>query len=502
MKAMPIRTTLCHLGERLSGGFSGRALTVMTGTVIGQGLALVTLPVIAQLYSADVLGRAATSLALLNILSILVCFQYDQAVVVADGNDLPYLLSLATGAAISWILVLGIIVGFSRALWIDAYQWLLKSGMDPILLLLISGYAPFLLLTNLRLRRNQLHRVSLGRITYYGGGSLLQIAGGLIFGGNERTYLLAQMVATFLAVAGLFPYRDTIRWLKLHRPSIFEFLVGIRRAMRTYQNFPKYQTGAALLNSLSIQLPVVIMRVAFSDAWAGWYFMAWRLLAAPTTLLAQAVGQVFYRDSAERERKGTQQEDTLERVVVGLIQISLLPAIVLGCVIPLLVQVFLGTEWSPVATILQILLISFVVTFFTSPISTLLNVRNLQGPALGFNALLFVGRALAMLVGWLLGSPLGAVWGYSLVSLAVLLPFFRFVVHSAGGSVMRIFRRATPLLRDSGLLLVFVAILWQLKWLDDLYGISLLLMLAGLAGWREYRRTTRRAKEVMLRSVK
>lgn len=501
MKPLLSTLDLRRLSTRLTGSFSGRALTVMTGTVIGQGLALIALPVIAQLYPADVLGRAATSLALLNIMSILACFQYDQAVVVADNSDLPYLLSLAIGAIVTWILLLGIMLGFSRVLWADGYQWLFKSGLNPILLLLIAGYAPFLLLTNLRLRRNELNRVSLGRITYYGGGSLLQIVGAFVFGGHEQTYLMAQMIAAIIAATGLFPYQDTIHWLKRHRSSGPEFLANIRRVMLTYQNFPRYQTGAGLLNALSVQLPVVIMRVAFSDAWAGWYFMAWRLLAAPTTLLAQAVGQVFYRDSAERERSGTQQEATLERVVMGLIQISLLPAIVLGVAAPFLVRVFLGAAWAPVATILQILLISFVVAFFTSPISTLLNVKNLQGPALGFNALLFLGRGLAMLLGWLLASPLGAVWGYSMASLAVLLPFFGYVIHSAGGSVMRVFRRATPLLIDSGVIIIIALLSWSLGWQDRPYGIGLVVLLAGLAGWREYRRTARRAKRPITKPI-
>ena len=30
--------------------------------------------------------------------------------------------------------------------------------------------------------------------------------------------------------------------------------------------------------------------------------MAFRLLAVPTALLSQAIGQILYRDSAERER--------------------------------------------------------------------------------------------------------------------------------------------------------------------------------------------------------
>ncbi len=458
---------------------------------MGQGIAFLMLPIIAHLYAAEILGRAATSLALLNIVSILVCFQYDQAIIVADDEDLPYLLSLAAVAIVLWILGLGIILGLSKVCWEEGYRWFLESGLNSLLLLLIAGYAPFLLLINLQLRRNQLGRVSLGRITYYGGGSLLQVVGGLAFGGTERVYLMAQMIAAVIATGSLFPYQDAVRWLLTHRPSGSIFVVNIHRVMLAYKNFPKYQASAGLLNAMSVQLPVVIMRAAFSDAWAGWYFMAWRLLAAPTTLLAQAVGQVFYRDSAERERGGARQEIWLERVVVGLIQVSLLPAVALGVAAPFLVQSFLGAAWVLVGTILQILLISFGIAFVTSPISTFLNVKNLQGPALGFNALLFVARGLAMAVGWFLASPLGAIWGYSAASAMVLLPFLRYVVHSAGGSVKRILKKVTPLLVDTGMIVVIVLALGQLGWQNQLYGIGLTLVLVGIAGWREYRRTRR-----------
>lgn len=474
---------------RFRKSFSGRAGIVLFGSLLGQGVALLSLPIIAQIYPVDVLGRAATSLAILNILSIIICFQYDQAVIVAEKKDLPYLMTLSVCLIVAWILVLGLFLGVSKIFWIRGNEYLLSSGVNKILLFLIMGYAPFLLLTNLRLRQDKLVVVSMGRLAYYGGGALLQIAGGSILEKNESTYLIAQGIAAMVATGLLFPGRETLQWFRSHRPQLKSFLFDIMRVMKGYSNFPKYQASAGLLNASSVQLPVIIMAAGFSDAWAGWYFMAWRLLAAPTTLLSQAVGQIFYRDSAERERNGIRQDATIEKIVVSLIQISLIPALMLFIVSPNIVSIFLGNEWLPVSMILQILLISFVAAFFTSPISTILNVKNLQKSALGFNVLIFFGRLGGMLLGWVLFSPLVSVVAYSGASLIVYLLFSGYAIRSCGGNIRRVFKRVIPLLLDVFVILVIYASLFRFSWINEIYPVIFLLVLAVIGGWRELNRT-------------
>jgi O-antigen/teichoic acid export membrane protein len=478
------------LQERLTGSFSGRAGIVLLGSGLGQAIAFVLLPFLARVYSPDALGRAATTLAVLGVVGLLASLQYDQAVIVASDRDLPYVLLVATAIALVWTVLFAVLLLVIGLLGATGKQVLDTLGINGYLLPLILTYALFVLLTNYRLRENQLGRVGIGRVIYYGGGATFQVIGGYVIGGTESVFLVAQTAAALGAFLYLMPYRRVAGWLARHRPSADLVAAEMRRAAKTYSNFPKYQAGAQFLNALSAQIPVLVMRVAFSDAWAGWYFLAYRVLAAPTALLSQAVGQVYYRDSAERERSGAMQAQTLERITVGLIQISLVPALALGFTAPFLVGTFLGEEWLPVARIVQILLIPFVAAFFVSPISTLLNVKNRQRGALAFNALLFLGRTGTLLIAWLLGNPWTAVWGYALASLAVYLPFFAYVVRSVGASITSILLKLRPLALDLLGILVLAAILSLTSLLQGWLGVVLISGGALVVTWRELRRAT------------
>jgi O-antigen/teichoic acid export membrane protein len=326
--------------------------------------------------------------------------------------------------------------------------------------------------------------VSLGRVTYYGGAALLQVVGGLLYRATEGTFLLAQFAAASAAILILFPYREAAAWTLAQRRQLRSVLPEISRVTRIYEKFPKYQMPAQFLNSVSYQLPLIVMRVAFSDVWAGWYFIAYRALAAPATLLAQAVGQVYYRDSAERERLGREQAKAFEDVVYGLIRISLIPSVAVGVIAPFLGSVVLPPTWQPVVPIAQILLIGVVIGFVTGPVSSMLNVKGRQAGALGLNLLLLTARIAALLFGWAARSEILTIWAYSLATAAVMLLYFRYVVQSLDGSMRAILNRVLPLLVDAGLLLTATAVLFRLGFLETLHGTVIIVVLAALLmGW-------------------
>lgn len=475
----------------ISRGFIGRASIVLTGSVIGQGLAFVMLPLISRVYSPESIGRASTTLAIFSMLAIVICLQYDQAVIVAPRNELPYLLLLGCAIALGMVVLLGLFLIVLSIAFPNVFHTLTSFGLNVYLLLLLLTYAPFLLLTQLHLRWNNLSRVSFGRFVYYGLGTVFQVISGYMLGGTELIFLSSQIIVAFLATFYLLPLSSIFSWFsEQNRFRVGEF-TKVKHIALAYINFPKFQAEAQLANAISVNLPIIFMRLAFSEAWAGWYFLAWRILAAPTTLISQAVGQVFYRDSAERERKGEEQGQILERVIASLMRISLLPAVALGVMAPIVVTSFMGPSWSPVAQIIQILMLAMIVTFFTSPISTLVNIKGLQAGAFFYYNLLLVTRALALVIGWLFGSALGCVWSYTLMSMFVLFLYARYVVHVFGGSLHRIFRNIYSLLREIAGIVALAFLLGAEGWLYQPLGLALVFVAIFICSWREMRRLVR-----------
>jgi len=471
-------------------------MIVLFGSALGQAVGFVLLPVIARVYDADSIGRAASTLAFLATLSFLATLQYDQAVIVAKDEDLPYLLLLTVFVITGILGILALLMLVLRLVWAGSAELFQTLGVNGYLALLLLLYPWFLVLTNLRLRQNQLLQLGLGRLIYYGGGTVLQVVGGLLLEGNEATYLLAQALGGFLAVAYLAPWKSTLRWLTHHRLSLGDIGRNIRRVAVTYGDFPRYQVGAQVFNAFSNRVPILFLQAFFSSAWAGWYYMAFRLLAVPTALLSQAVGQILFRDSAERERQGLELSRQTEGAVAGLMRVSLLPAIALGITAPFLVKTLLGAGWDPVGPMLQILLLTFIVSFFTSPISTLLTVKGRQKQALYFNVLLFVCRAGSLLVAWFTKIEWTVIWGYSIASLVVLLPFFSYVMRSVDASIGLTLKRIRALWIDAFVVLVIAALLWVLVGLDNWVTVGAIIVLLGIAGLREIRRVFRRQEPI------
>lgn len=486
---------------RINQSFLSRSGIIFAGSILGQGFAFIMLPYVAQIYDASILGRAATILAIMSISALIVCLQYDQAIVVASDSELPYLLILASSIIITFTILVGCIIVIDSSLNIQGKGPILAAfGINWILPVLILVYGFFTLLVNLGLRQDKLISVSVGRAVYYGGGSLLQVIGGLIFGAKENVFLLAQSSGAILAILCLIPYKKVFTWAR-RKQSFENIIVGVRRVAITYLKFPKYQMGSGFINAVSIYLPVIFMRVAFSDAWAGWYFMAWRLLVSPVSIISQAVGQVFYRDSAERERTGIDQNNLFGNVVATLIRISLLPALAVGIYAPIIIDLVLGEGWKPVAGIIQVLLIATTITFFTSPVSLLLNVKGRQAGALFYNSILFLVRFIGLFLGWWVQSAMGAVWAYSLFSALILFVFLNYIAKSLDSNLWLILKRTQSVFVDTVLLLAIGMALWFVGALYLPIGLIVISFGFGFAAYRDLKRGGWRRKHCVVPKV-
>jgi O-antigen/teichoic acid export membrane protein len=467
--------SLWRYKTRLHGSFSVRTGLVASGSILGQAIAFGLLPFIARLYGVETVGQVGATLAMLNILALIACWQYDQAVIVVQDRDLNYLLLFALILIGALSLSLGVSLLLISWFYPAGAVLLNRVGINNQLVFLLFPYATFLLLTNLRLRYDHLWYVSIARLFYYGGTALLQTVAAILWSASSQTFLLSQAVASGLAIAILFPYQSAPGWCrKLLATETKEITWRMLMAARAYIDFPKYQAPAQVLNAFSLNLPVLVLNAGFSATWAGWYFMANRLLAVPTVLLSQAIGQVFYRDSAERERSRISQAQVLEKTASRLVKLSLFFSVALGTTAPFWVRIALGEEWLPVATILQILLLVFVVTFFTSPFSTMLNVKGRQKGALKYYALLTLARTTAILIAWHLQSEWLLVWLYTIASLSVMVPLFQYIVHSAEGSVRRIASTVRPLFIELIIVLIVALLLSALGLQDRLIGTLIL----------------------------
>ena len=78
-------------------------------------------------------------------------------------------------------------------------------------------------------------------------------------------------------------------------------LTAMRHSARERWGFARVMTAASLLNVLSLQVPFLIEIPALFDLQlSGQYFLAYRMLVLPTSLVAAAVSQVFFGEASAR----------------------------------------------------------------------------------------------------------------------------------------------------------------------------------------------------------
>ncbi len=466
----------------LPGSRFGRHAGVLAGgSVVGHGLTLAAVPVLARLYTPEDFGVLAVYGAVLTVLGVAASLRYELAIPLAgddhDADDL-LVLSLVIVLAVSGLSALAVWwPGRALAQGIDAgaaagYLWWLPAG--------IAGAGFSQALGYWATRRKAFGRLAQARVTQTVTQVVAQVGLGILKAGPAGL-VLGDVLGRIGASADL-----AILVRRAARGVLTRVRVGSwGRLLGRYARFPLYTLWGSLVNVLGIQMAPVVLASCFGAEAAGYYGLASRLLGVPATLLGQAVGLVFYSRVAE-QRDPESRRLLLERAALGLLLLSLGSFGFIGVVGRVALEPLLGAEWAGVGRYVQLLAACYAVQFAVSPLSTLVLVQERQLTAFWITLYETGLRLSAILAGAYLGSAHLAVGLFAgagiLISVAYLAWLFRLV-----GSDLRGFVR-----RRSGCWAGFVAALGisslAVHWLEAPAGVSTTLVAFGawmLWGYRQ-----------------
>jgi O-antigen/teichoic acid export membrane protein len=204
--------------------------------------------------------------------------------------------------------------------------------------------------------------------------------------------LFAQVVATTL-VATLVLY--SLRSLLTGWRSYTFMIVA-----KEHSGAPKYLLPAALLDVLTLQLPILLITAWFSSNASGQYSMAWKVLALPMALFGASIGQVFFQKFSEVWPDANAAEAVLIKTWKLLIIIGIIPTILIMIFGEHLFAFVLGDAWKDagrMATFLAPMLLAILVS---SPTSTTYLVLGMQKYSLIFGITSLIYRPLCLYLGW------------------------------------------------------------------------------------------------------
>ncbi len=347
-------------GRLLRGDFSRAVLTLVLGTGVSQGIVILSSPILTRLYQPADYGVFSIATSIMAILISVTCLRLEFAVPLPkdDGEAANVLaLALLVNAAMTVVaLVVLALVG-------DAILGALGGAALGAALLLVSlgqlGGGAVSVLTNWAVRTKDFGTIAATRMLQSISMVVLQV--GLGFLGFGATGLLVGAVAgriagsSRLARAAYTSHSAALRSVSRR---------GIAAAARRYHRFATLSTPSALLNTLGVQAPLLILVATYGPETGGYYALADRICSVPLTLVAGAVGQVFLAETARDAHTDPHAiRGLFVRTTRTLVRMGVLPTVALAILAPLLAGIVLGRDWTQTGVYVAILAPMYLVTF-------------------------------------------------------------------------------------------------------------------------------------------
>lgn len=389
----------------VAGGAARDVATLAVGTGVAQLVNLAATPLLTRLYAPEDFGVLAVFIATSALVATFATLRYETAILVPK-----------TAAAAATLVLLSLILAAGLALSLGAGAWLLDVelgglfGEDASRLLpaacFVGGAIAIIAVAQGWLNRQRLYsRMVALRIIQSAGVVGLALMFGLATQIDDGLVVAQFSAVCVTAVAALFLIRSAANKWKL---------TEVGSTAKEHRNAPKFLMPTAMLDVLTLQMPVMLIMSWYGEALAGQFSMAWRMLALPMSLIGGAVGQVFLQRFASARDDAAGAKVLLMKTWSLLVVLGFLPmaAVLFGGE-----QIFrwvLGDAWGQAGRMASVLAPMLFMMFISSPTSGSYIILGLQKYSLFFGLATFVYRPACLYIGYASGNLLAglALWAF------------------------------------------------------------------------------------------
>lgn len=346
-------------------------MTLMSGTIIAQIVALAIIPILTRLYLSSEFGIYSLFFSITSILGLVSSLKYDQAIMLPKSeNEARVLVFLS----ILFTFGVSIIVGIGLILFQGSF---IKYFED------LSYFIWFIPLSVLLIGLIQIFNSYSSRSQLYKEMSMVRIA-------NSVTVLNFQSLSKYLfkfdglvfgkilgdiVSLGIFLFLFIDRQILNFKTPSWNQLYDVSKK---YVNFLKYQSPTKLLNAISQNIPVLLFASLYSVEIAGFYALTLRVLQAPITLIGGSTKQVYYQKASKIYAAGDNILELYLKTTLGLLKLFIIPLIIVLFFGEYLFDFIFGNEWTLSGKMAQVLIVWFLFLFINSPSVMTYSILNLQ----------------------------------------------------------------------------------------------------------------------------
>ncbi|MGN6415932.1 MAG: oligosaccharide flippase family protein [Pseudobacter sp.] len=353
--------------------FARSTFILTSGTVIAQGISLVTAPVLTHIYHPDYYGLLGLFMLISGLGGALSTFQYHNAIVTAPDNDEAELAVTITGiigicvALLSLLAILLFSLPIARILGSEQIRnWLYLVPLSILFTGISNGLYAF------AVRNKEFKAIAVIRLTTAFVTPAFSITAGLLTA-SPMGLIVGLVLGQGIPAMVLFIRYVTGKRLTIRKER--QALIGI---VKKHKNFAKYSLPSEFINNFSNQIPILMLSHTAGTAAVGFFNLSNRMLGLPAQLLSTSVGEVFRQKAAQDFHQTGTCRPVFMKVFKTLLKLAIFPFAVIMLLGPQLFGFFFGERWAEAGQFSQILGILFMFKFVVSPLTYVTYIANKQ----------------------------------------------------------------------------------------------------------------------------
>lgn len=387
--------------------FVKNILVLAGGTASAQLINIICLPLLTRLYTPSEFGVFAIFNAINAIVAVFCTWKYENAIIAVETDQRAKLSAILvivlSGVIASFLLILAIaIISVFSIRWEDIYSLTFASYFAVIV---GAWYQAYYFWNNRHLSYSCMSKARLL-------GALTMVAFSTSYGyfiGGVNGLLYGTVLG--LCVNLFYLQRNGNALINLKRlPSLKKLVVVAINLKR----FPKYLVVSSMFDRTSAQIHLMLFAKFYDTAVSGALGLHNRIISLPTSIIGNAVGDVFKRQASESLRETGQCRSLFLKAALSLFLFASPIAIILMLFAPQIFVFVFGEQWQQAGEISQILSINFWIAFVVSPLSNLIYLEENQKYDLFLQVLLFGTLASSMGYAVVYLDMVMAVWAFSI----------------------------------------------------------------------------------------
>lgn len=405
--------------------FLKHTIALISGTVAGQLIVVLTSPILTRLYSPEDFGLLAIYSSLLLPVGVIASLRYQLAIPLADTDTEASKLIVISVISLLFITVLYTVLlyvfGEKLLQVINApkmakFLWMLPLGVIALGIYQVLNYEAIRQKSFIELARTKVSQSITSALIPLAGyplGIIALLAGQVSGQAMGITRLIKVLLKNNLSFFRQFKSRDLIS-----------------TAVK-FKSFPFLSTWGGLLNVLSSQTPALFFTAFFGPATAGLYLLSDKAVSGPLSVINSAISNVFFGGAREKSN-GNEFTDSVDQMHIMLSKIIMPIGLALFLFSADLFKIVFGEHWQEAGSYTQALSLMLYFQFISSPLSMVFTIKQEQSKTIWANLLLFILRVLGIAIGAYFSSVLVSIWVFSCLSAIAYINFIIGTTRSAG----------------------------------------------------------------------